>query len=647
MIGGRLLHRRPLPCGTPLLARQMPDGDSLTDIAPQDGQDSEFPVPDRDYLVHSAMDVREILKELATTSKKEWVSRIEAELDAPDVLERLSWEAEPGVRLNPLYTSEDWSALVDMDLETLANAAISRGRQVYGVDLAQWVSGRPTGAVMEWIGRQEKDAHLFLPIELTHVATSGSGLPFAHTGFRLDTTIGVDTLVDAARLQRPLILDAGLFTPWLFDRLAPAGPSSHSPAGPSSHSPAGPASYPSERSTRARHSTAYLDPWLLSLQAGISIPDSTDLVGWLLEHIGASTAPTPDTASVMFAAQGDLIAQCGGTVPWELALTLASVSEFIHAGHQAGLSTSRLVAHTGVRLSARTRHITGVSSFRAMRLLWNTFLQSVGSSLDREADKASSPASTPLFIHAFSHLRDHTRLDLRSNLLRLTLQCHGALLGGANRVTPISIPPEMAAMDPDEARWARNVVHLLREESHVDEVDDPAFGSPAFAHATQQLYRQAWDIFCDIEERGGLLNGIREGWIQQVIQRQDREEQAAFLSGAHTMVGVNSYKTPFTETSTSSVTGSQKTPEAGDTQTAGNTAGNAVGSVGRSAARSMDGNAGRSPADKPESQTGRLNPSLIEAIHATLTIENPMSITPLYRTRLSALLEQAGEEVSE
>src|SRR5262249_58555551 len=128
-----------------------------------------------------------------------------------------------------------------------------------------------------------------------------------------------------------------------------------------------------------------------------------------------------------------------------------------------------------------------------------------------------SPASAAMRIHARVSKRVLTLRDPYVNLLRNTVACFAAGVGGAEAIT--SVPFDSAAGLPDSLsrRIARNTLLVLQEEAQLHRVIDPAGGSWYLDCLTDQVAEKAWAIFQEIERGGGMLRALCQGWIVQQI----------------------------------------------------------------------------------------------------------------------------------
>jgi methylmalonyl-CoA mutase len=120
-------------------------------------------------------------------------------------------------------------------------------------------------------------------------------------------------------------------------------------------------------------------------------------------------------------------------------------------------------------------------------------------------------------IHARVSKRVLTLRDPYVNLLRNTIACFAASIGGAEAIT--SVPFDSVAGPPDAVsrRIARNTMLVLQEEAHLNRVIDPPGGSWYLDWLTDQVAEKAWGIFQEVERRGGMLPAIQSGWVAKQI----------------------------------------------------------------------------------------------------------------------------------
>ena len=104
-----------------------------------------------------------------------------------------------------------------------------------------------------------------------------------------------------------------------------------------------------------------------------------------------------------------------------------------------------------------------------------------------------------------------TRADPHTNLLRTTIAAFSAGIGGADSVLVHPFTEALGVADGHARALARNIQHLLLEESNLHRVADPAAGSGAVEALTDALAERAWSEFQAIEREGGLVESLRSG----------------------------------------------------------------------------------------------------------------------------------------
>lgn len=144
-------------------------------------------------------------------------------------------------------------------------------------------------------------------------------------------------------------------------------------------------------------------------------------------------------------------------------------------------------------------------------------------------------------VHASTSRFNQTIYDAYVNLLRSQTECMSAALAGVDSitVTPFDVPYKR----PDEfsERIARNQQFLLKEESHLDKVVDPAGGSYYVETLTVSIAAQAWKLFLDVEEKGGFRACVENGEIQKAIREASEKRHTDVARRKEILLGTNQY----------------------------------------------------------------------------------------------------------
>ena len=204
----------------------------------------------------------------------------------------------------------------------------------------------------------------------------------------------------------------------------------------------------------------------------------------------------------------------GGSDADELAASLATGLAYLRALTDAGLPPAEAFGQLEFRYAVSADQFLGIAKLRAARRVWDRVAEVCG--LVGEAARQRQ--------HAVSSSAMTTRRDPWVNLLRGTLACFAAGVGGADAITVQPFDAALGQPDPLARRIARNTSALLVLESGVARVSDPAGGSWYVERLTEQLAGAAWDRFTTIERAGGmpaaLETGLVAGWVEDVWQRR-------------------------------------------------------------------------------------------------------------------------------
>ena len=201
----------------------------------------------------------------------------------------------------------------------------------------------------------------------------------------------------------------------------------------------------------------------------------------------------------------------------DLGLLLAAALEVLRALDAGGTPPAEALRHVTFRVPLPVDVFLAIAKLRAFRALW------------RRALEVAEVEFQPAWVLGISAWRDLTRRDPWVNLLRGTLVGFAGAVGGADGITIAPFDRALGRPEPLGRRIARNTHSILREESHLAFVADPARGSYAVESLTGELQAQAWGVLREVEEQGGLAAALRSGWVAErcARTRARRAEQIA------------------------------------------------------------------------------------------------------------------------
>ncbi len=237
-------------------------------------------------------------------------------------------------------------------------------------------------------------------------------------------------------------------------------------------------------------------------------------------HPGVTTVVV-DAARLHEAGSGDVD---------ELAWSLALAVHHLRSLTAAGLDVDAAARQLEFRYAATPDQFATIAKLRAARRLWH-----------RAADVAGV-TDTRQRQHAVTSRAATSRYDLWVNVLRNTVACFAAGVGGADAVT-VAAHDELVVPggSPTARRLARNVQLVLLEESNLAKVVDPAGGSWYVEHLTDQLARAAWTAFQDLERAGGVVDALRSGVVQERVAKVRDARADAVAHRRHPLTGVTEF----------------------------------------------------------------------------------------------------------
>jgi methylmalonyl-CoA mutase len=227
--------------------------------------------------------------------------------------------------------------------------------------------------------------------------------------------------------------------------------------------------------------------------------------------------------------------EAGATITQELAIALSGVSDCLSRMTEAGVDAAEAASAIEIVFAVGTSHFPELAKLRALRAMWPQLLAAYGVPEDATPEPR-------LFVR--SSIRSISVLDPYTNILRLSTEALSAILGGCDTLQLAPFDPAGSVNAELSERITRNIQLLLRDESNLDRVIDPAAGSFYIETMTAQLCREAWRLFQQIEAEGGLSVAEANGTIAAMIAPAASARRKALNTRRRTLVGVNRYTVP-------------------------------------------------------------------------------------------------------
>lgn len=226
--------------------------------------------------------------------------------------------------------------------------------------------------------------------------------------------------------------------------------------------------------------------------------------------------------------------ESGANITQELALALSMGTEYLNQLTDKGIKPEDCSSSIVFYFSCGSNYFFEIAKFRTFRFLWNQVLETWG--VPQPQRKTHILAETIQW--------NLTLYDPYVNMLRVTTEAMAAILGGVNSLIIHPYDTPFSLGDDFSRRIARNVHHLLRYESYLDKVVDPASGSYYLEILTREFAQTAWHLFQEWEKNGGYIPCIQKGIIQKQIRDQQTSLVEEILSRKITLLGTNQYPNP-------------------------------------------------------------------------------------------------------
>ena len=229
----------------------------------------------------------------------------------------------------------------------------------------------------------------------------------------------------------------------------------------------------------------------------------------------------------------------GSYISQELGYALAWGNEYLNALVEAGLDATEVAKKIKFNFGISSNYFLEMAKFRAARMLWANIVKEYNPVCE---------CACKMKVHAETSTFNLTLFDAHVNMLRTQTEAMSAALAGVDSIT-VS-PFDKAYQTPDDfsERIARNQQLLLKEECHFDKVVDPAAGSYYIENLTVSIAQQAWNLFLEVEEAGGMMEAIKAGKVQEAVNASNKARHEAVSKRREILLGTNQYPN-FTELS--------------------------------------------------------------------------------------------------
>jgi methylmalonyl-CoA mutase N-terminal domain/subunit len=233
------------------------------------------------------------------------------------------------------------------------------------------------------------------------------------------------------------------------------------------------------------------------------------------------------------------IREAGSTAAEELAFTLANGFAYVELALQAGLPVDAFAPRLSFFFNAHIDFFEEIAKYRAARRIWARWM--------RERYGASRERSMQMRFHTQTAGVSLTAQQAEINIVRTAIEALAGVLGGTQSLHTNSMDEALALPTEKAARIALRTQQIIGYETNVAHVADPLGGSWFVEELTDEMERQAEEMFAYLDQLGdgsmleGCIRGIEENWFQGRIADSAYELERAFNEGRRTVVGVNRF----------------------------------------------------------------------------------------------------------
>lgn len=423
-------------------------------------------------------------------STEEWRAKVEADLKGAPFDKKLVWRTNEGFNLQPMYRAED---IKDFDT---TNSLPGEYPYVRGIKMDN-----------EWLSRQEIIADT--PEKANEIALDVLGKGVNSLGFKVKDAADIATLlngVDLGKVEINLVCcpkKAIAVATALVDYIKANG---------------------AESSFRGSVS---FNPFKKALKHGQPFPGDIAQMGAEMVKIAA-----PVEGLRVLSVDSEMLSNAGAYIFQELGYALAWGAEWLTLLTEAGVSASDVAKRIKFNMGVSSNYFMELAKFRAARMLWAQIVKQYPGTSDDDCKQ---------HVHAITSRFNQTIYDAHVNLLRSQTECMSAALAGVESITVTPFDTPYQTPDAFSERIARNQQFLLKEESHLDKVVDPAGGSYYVETLTVSIAKEAWKLFLEVEEKGGFLACINDGSIQAAVRETSTKRHTDVARRKEILLGTNQY----------------------------------------------------------------------------------------------------------
>ena len=256
-----------------------------------------------------------------------------------------------------------------------------------------------------------------------------------------------------------------------------------------------------------------------------SVRITTDIFEYCAKHV-----PRWNTISI----SGYHIREAGSTATQEIAFTLANAIAYVQAAIDAGLDVDEFAPRLSFFWNGHNHFFEEIAKFRASRRMWHRIMT--------ERFGAKDPKSTMLRFHTQTGGSTLTAQQPVNNVVRVALQALAAVMGGTQSLHTNGYDEALSLPTEEAARLALRTQQIIGFEAGVTDTPDPLAGSYLVESMTDEVERLAWEYIERIDELGGAVAAIEQGYQMDEIEQSAYEYTKSIDDDERVIVGLNKFQ---------------------------------------------------------------------------------------------------------
>ena len=241
----------------------------------------------------------------------------------------------------------------------------------------------------------------------------------------------------------------------------------------------------------------------------------------------AKTTPKLNPISL----SGYHLSDVGGNAIQEIAFIMAFTIAYCEEVTSAGMDIDDFAPRLSFFFISHQDFFEQICKFRAARRVYAKIMS--------ERFKARKPESMRLRVHVQTAAMSLTKVEHHNNLMRTAIQALGAVLGGCQSMHTNGLDEAFAIPTEEAMKLAIRTQQIIRDEINVTSVIDPLGGSYFVEHLTRDMENEIWKMLSEVDERGGAIKLVEEGWFQQKLADSAYATFKKIDRGEKISVGVN------------------------------------------------------------------------------------------------------------